>query len=250
MAKAKAYPVANYRDYTPSKNPYNFKIREFVKDPADFAQVLADEHTEQWKGRWRERFGKPEAKLELELGTYHGETLNHLARANPANIHLGVEWKYKMCFMGGKKARDQGLTNVTHLRANIARLPWMFAKGEIDRVWVLFPDPWGKLSQSKWRLLQPHFFRMLACMMPEGKELMIKTDHQEYSEFIAESIKEAGCFDPLPEEKAKANWALIPPTPFERIFLRQNLPIYSFALARNGKLVAPPAEVQHVITGC
>jgi tRNA (guanine-N7-)-methyltransferase len=242
---AKVYPVSNFNDYRPSKNPYNFKIREF-----EGVQVIADELTEKHKGQWRARFGKgPEAKLELELGAYHGETSNHLARTNPQNVHLGIEWKYKMCFMGGKKARDQGLTNVTHLRANIARLPWMFEKGEIDRVWILFPDPWSKLSQSKWRLLQPGFFRMLACLLPEGKELMIKTDHREYSEFIAESLKEAACFDPMSEEKAKANWALIPPTPFERIFLRQSLPIYPFALVRNGQRVAPPAEVQHVLTG-
>jgi len=244
---AKVYPVSNFKDYRPSKNPYNFKIREFA-DHDGFAQVIADEFTELHKGKWRERFRKgPEAKLELELGAYHGETSNHLARTNPGNIHLGVEWKYKMCFMGGKKARDQRLTNVTHLRANIARLPWMFEKGEIDRVWILFPDPWSKLAQSKWRLLQPGFFRMLACLLPEGRELMIKTDHEEYSQFIAEALKEAGCFDRMSEEKAAANWALIPPTPFERIFLRQNLPVYSFALVRNSQRVVPPAEVQHVL---
>lgn len=247
---AKVYPVANFRDYSPSKNPYNFKIREFSPE-GEFAQVLADEHTERFRGKWRERFGKPaSAKLELELGTYHGETLNHMARTNPGNVHLGVEWKYKMCFMGGKKARDQGLQNVTHLRANIARLPWMFEKGEIDRVWVLFPDPWGKLSQSKHRLLQPNFFRTLACLLPEGRELMIKTDHSDYACFIAEAIREAACFDYLPVEKANANWALIPPTPFERIFLRQELPIYPFALTRNAQPVTPPAEVQHILTGC
>ncbi|MGZ3736762.1 MAG: hypothetical protein ACXVC0_17460, partial [Bdellovibrionota bacterium] len=64
---------------------------------------------------------------------------------------------------------------------------------------------------------------------------------------IGESIKEAGCFDLLPEERAKANWALIPPTPFERIFLRQKLPIYSYALGRNAKIVSAPEEVQHVL---
>ncbi len=246
----KVYPVSNFQDYYPSQNPYNFKIREFVS-PNGISQVLADEFTEKHKGKWRERFGKgPEAKLELELGAYHGETTNHLGKSNPGSVCLGVEWKYKMCYMGGKKARDQAITNVTHLRANIARLPWMFEKGEIDRVWVLFPDPWSKrLGQHKWRLLQPGFFRMLACMLPEGKELMIKTDHEEYCRFIADSLKEAGCFDPMSEEKAKENWALIPPTPFERIFLRQNLPVYPFALVRNAKTVLAPEEVQHVLTG-
>lgn len=90
---------------------------------------------------------------------------------------------------------------------------------------------------------------MLACMLPEGRELMIKTDHEEYSRFIANSVAEAGCFDPMDEEKAKANWALIPPTPFERIFLRQKLPIYPIALVRNSKQVEPPAEVKDILSG-
>lgn len=243
---AKAYPVSNYREYTPSRNPYAAKIQDFGQ--AGFPTVISDHATENFRGKWRERFGRgPGTHLSLELGAYHGETSNHLARTNPENIHLGVEWKFKQCFLGGKKARDQALTNVTFLRANIARLPWMFAPGEIDRVWILFPDPWGKTAQSKWRLLQPGFFRMLACLLPEGKELMIKTDHKDYSEFIAESIREAGCFSPMIEEQAKKNWALIPPTPFERIFMRQNLPIYSFAFVRNANLVVAPEEVQEIL---
>jgi tRNA (guanine-N(7)-)-methyltransferase len=244
---SKVYPVCNYRDYTPTKNPYGRKIADFVQ--AGARTILADADTEAHKGKWRARFQKPAtARLELELGAYHGETTNHLGRTNPDSVCLGVEWKYKQCFLGAKKARDQGLRNVTHLRANMARLPWMFAQGEVDRVWMLFPDPWSKSSQNKHRLLQPGFFRLLGSLLDEGKELMLKTDHEEYSQFIAASLAEAGCFDPMGEERARANWALIPPTPFERIFLRQKLPIYSFALVRNRQVVVAPQEVQHVLS--
>ena len=248
MAKAKAYPIANYREYSPTRNPYGAKIQEFIESGA--TTILADKATEEHKGRWRKRFGFPaDARLELELGAYHGETSNHLARTNPEAIHLGVEWKYKQCFMGAKKARDQDLKNVTFLRANNARLPWMFARGEVDRIWVLFPDPWSKLSQSKHRLLQPGFLRMLGCLLDEGKELMIKTDHPDYAAFIAESLRAVECFDFMSEDRAREIWSKIPPTPFERIFLRQNLPIYPFALVRNQKLVIAPEEVQHVLSG-
>jgi tRNA (guanine-N7-)-methyltransferase len=243
----KAYPVSNYREYAPTRNPYGAKIQGYIQEGA--TTLLADRETESFKGKWRERFGRgSETRLELELGAYHGETSNHLGRTNPNSIHLGVEWKYKQCFMAGKKARDQDLKNVTFLRANNARLPWMFAPGEVDRIWVLFPDPWGKLSQSKHRLLQPGFLRMLGCLLTEGKELMIKTDHPDYAAYVAQSLKEAGCFDPQPAAQAEANWALIPPTPFERIFLRQNLPIYPFPLVRNSKLVVAPQEVQHILS--
>lgn len=244
---SKSYPVANYREYGKTRNPYGAKILDFIAGET-FSTIFTDADTEKHKGAWRTYFNKPEGSfLNLELGSYHGETSIHLARTNPEASHLAVEWKFKQCFKGGKKAKDAGLKNLTFLRANIARLPWMVKPGEVDRVWVLFPDPWSKSAQQKWRLLQPDFFRVMGTLLREGKELMIKTDHQEYSEFIANSILEAGCFDPMPEERAEKIWSMIPPTPFERIFLRQNLPIYSFPLVRNSKSVIPPKEVKDIL---
>ncbi|RZA00026.1 MAG: hypothetical protein EOP11_18760, partial [Proteobacteria bacterium] len=123
---SKVYPVSNYKDYRPSKNPYCQKSAEF--GASGKKTLLADQATELHKGKWREYFGAPAtAELNLELGAYHGETSIELARANPNAVHLGVEWKYKQCFKGGKKAADISLTNVAFLRANMARLPWMFA---------------------------------------------------------------------------------------------------------------------------
>ncbi len=243
-AMSKSYPVANYQDYRPSKNPYASRIREFGSP-----LLLADADTEKHRGAWRAYFGAPkEAFLQLELGAYHGETSHHLARTHPEGVQLGVEWKYKQCFKAGKKAQDQGLKNVSFLRANFARLPWMFAPGEVDRVWILFPDPWSKAAQQKWRTLHPGFFRTLGVMLAEGKEVMLKTDHADYAAYIQESFKEAGCFDLLPKERAERLWQLIPPTPFERIFLRQSLPIHSFALVRNAQLVVAPVELQDVLS--
>jgi tRNA (guanine-N7-)-methyltransferase len=118
----------------------------------------------------------------------------------------------------------------------------------VDRIWVLFPDPWSKAAHQKWRVLHPGFLRVLATLLKEGKELLIKTDHADYAAYIKESIQEAGGFDYLPAERAERLWSLIPPTPFERIFLRQGLPIHSFALSRNGEAVVPPAEVQAVLS--
>ena len=248
----KTYPTANYKDYRPSRNPYWQKIRELSTSmEAAMARptLLGDEATEQYKGKWRQFFDvTPETLLNLELGSYHGETSIHLAKSNPQNVHLAVEWKHKMCFKGGKKARDNELENMTFLRANNARLPWMVAKGEVDRIWVLFPDPWTKAAHQKWRLLNPGFLRMLGALLATGKELLIKTDHPDYAEYIQNSIKEALCFDLMEAAQADKVWSLIPPTPFERIFLRQGLAIHRFSLVRNSQNVVAPEEVQHVLS--
>ena len=102
------YPVSNYREYKSTRNPYVAKIKEF-RALQEKPTILADQETEQQKGKWRDFFNAPEdAFLSLELGTYHGETSLHLAKNHPENLHLGMEWKHKQCFKGGKKAQDFG----------------------------------------------------------------------------------------------------------------------------------------------
>jgi tRNA (guanine-N(7)-)-methyltransferase len=244
---SKEYPLANFQPYRISRNPYQEKIAEFRKEGG--TTLLSDEGTEEHLGKWREYFGLPkEAFLNLELGAYHGETSNHLAKQNPNGAHLGIEWKFKQCFKAGKKAQDQKLKNVCFLRANMARLPLIVAPGEVNRVWVLFPDPWSKSAHQKWRVLQPQFFEMLAALLNEGSELMIKTDHKEYAEYIASVLPEAEGFDPLEKEAAEKIWKMIPPTPFERIFIRQGLPTYPFSLRRNAKRISLPEKVKHILS--
>jgi tRNA (guanine-N7-)-methyltransferase len=242
----KVYPVSNYKDYRGTKNPYGEKIREF--NAAGKFTLLADDQTEEHRGAWQAYQGlPPDAPLNLELGAYHGETSIALAKGSPNTCHLGVEWKYKMCFKAGKKAADQNLKNLTFLRANMARLPWVLKPQSVDRIWVLFPDPWAKASHQKWRVLHPGFLRLLGNLLKEGKELMIKTDHADYAEYIKESIKEAGGYDYFPEEEAQKIWSMIPPTPFERIFIRQGLKINCFALRRNAEKLVAPEEVQEIL---
>lgn len=243
----KEYPSANFENYRISRNPYAGRVVE-LQNAQPRATIYGDAATEQQRGKWREHYGMPENTfLQLELGAYHGETALALARQNPTHFILAAEWKFKQCYRGGKKAFDQKITNLCFLRANMARLPWVVAPGEVDRIWILFPDPWSGMSQQKWRILQPEFLRTLACLLKEGKELMIKTDHAEYAEFICKSITEAACFDYMSNEAGQAIFNSIPPTHFEKFFLKQNIKINSFALRRNGNLVVPPTKVQQIL---
>lgn len=244
---SKEYPVANFQPYRESRNPYREKIQQF-RDQGGVT-LLADHQTEEYRGKWREYFGLPkEAFLNLELGAYHGETSNHLARTHPAAGHLGIEWKFKQCFKAGKKAKDQKLKNVCFLRANMARLPKIIAPSEVNRVWILFPDPWSKSAHQKWRILQPEFLQTLAALLSEGSEVMIKTDHAEYAETIKSLLAEAKGFTLLPKEDGQKIWDLIPPTPFERIFLRQGLAIHPFAVRRNADRVDLPEKIKEILS--
>lgn len=239
------YPLNNYEGYRPSRNPYAEKYASLPKDRAPTAFTCHD--TEKFRGRWREFFGaRFDQRLHLEIGCYHGESLVQMAEENPDEFFIGLEWKFRETYKAVEKAMKRGLKNLVFLRANAARLPWMFAPGEIDRVWILFPDPWPKTGQQKWRTLHADFFRSLGLLLEPGKEVMIKTDDSDYAASIAYELKLSEAFDTIEGPPADEIWATFPPTPFERIFFRNNAPIFSFTLARNATLIVPPAPVASV----
>lgn len=244
MSLERPYPLTNYEPYRPSRNPYAEKFQVL---PARAPTGFTCEATEAKRGQWRKFFGaEPGQRLNLEIGIYHGETIVEMGERYPHEFFLGIEWSFREAYKATEKAMRRELHNVVILRANAARLPWIFAPGEIDRVWISFPDPWPKLAQQKWRMLHADFFRSLALLLDPGKELLLKTDDSDYAAFINRELTEAGAFDPLEDSLGSALWDLQPLTPFERIFLRNSSPFFRWALARNPKAVPIPAPVQAI----
>lgn len=241
----KPYPINNYDPYRPSNHPYAARFQDL---PRSAPTGFTCSETEQFRGHWREFFGaRPEQRLHVEIGCYHGESLIEMARRFPDELFVGIEWKFRESYKAAEKALREPLPNLCFLRANVARLPWIFAPGEIDRTWILFPDPWPKLGHHKWRVLHSDFFRALGLLLDTGKEVMIKTDHCDYAHFIGDALAEAGCFSNLDDESAEKIWQDFPPTPFERIFFRKSEPTFVYSLFRNGNLVVAPKPVQAVL---
>lgn len=240
----KPYPLNNYEPYRESGHPYAGKFVDLPKLPPT---GLTCTSTEKHRGKWREFFGAgPEQKLHLEIGCYHGESLLEMAKQNPDELFVGVEWKFKEAYKASDKAVRSKLPNLVFLRANIARLPWIFAPGELDRVWILFPDPWPKFAHHKWRVLHADFFRSLGLSLREGSEVMIKTDHCDYASFIGSELKAANCFDNLNDDEADTIWNTFPPTPFEKIFFKKSEPTFIYSLRRNSNRIVPPAPLQEI----
>ena len=184
--------------------------------------------------------------LTLEIGSYHGESLIEMAANHPERLFIGIEWRFRECFKAVEKAQRRGLKNLVFLRANVARLPYMFTPGELDQIWILFPDPWPKFGHMKWRVLHADFFRTLGLLLDPGKNLIIKTDHSDYAASISYELREAGCFAPVEESFGDELLNTFPITPFERIFQRNNSAIFRFPLVRNLDRVVSPAPLQDI----
>jgi tRNA (guanine-N7-)-methyltransferase len=122
----------------------------------------------------------------LEIGFGGGEHLVAQAAAHPELRFIGVE-----PFLNGvasclRHIEESGVQNVRlhhgDARDVLARLP----DASLDRVDILFPDPWPKTRHWKRRLIQDEFVAELARVLKAGGEVRFATDWKHYAAWTLE----------------------------------------------------------------
>lgn len=131
---------------------------------------------EELRGHWRELY--PQAKnLEVELGCGKGRFTAGTAKAQPDTLLIAVEKVPDAMVVAMERAMDEGLQNVFFIDADAARLPELFAPGEVARIYINFCDPWPKSRDAKFRLTSPGFLRLYADVLKPGGQIHFKTDN-------------------------------------------------------------------------
>jgi len=159
------------------------KLKRF-KENETFANViqpkrdalLADEFA--LKGQWRSRFFKNDNPIVLELGCGKGEYTLALAQRDPHKNYIGVDIKGARFWRGAKTALADGLSNVGFLRIQIELLTACFAPGEIDEIWITFPDPQIKYKRTKHRLTNLEFLKSYQKVLRKDGVVHLKTDSE------------------------------------------------------------------------
>ena len=91
-----------------------------------------------------------------------------------------------------EKAQAMGLTNVFFIDMDVANMESVFAPGEIDRLFVNFPDPWPRKKNAKRRLTFRTFLEAYCRCIQEGGELHFKTDNAPLFAFSLEEFAACG----------------------------------------------------------
>ena len=130
------------------------------------------------KGNWRASFFNNDRPVVLELGCGKGEYTLALAAKYPDKNFIGIDIKGARFWRGAKTALEQELGNVGFLRIQIELLAHCFAAGEVDEIWITFPDPQIKYKRTKHRLTNKDFLKTYQLVLrPEGV-VHLKTDSE------------------------------------------------------------------------
>ncbi|MAP24255.1 MAG: tRNA (guanosine(46)-N7)-methyltransferase TrmB [Rickettsiales bacterium] len=171
--------------------------------------------------------------LNVEIGFGAGEHLSHQCALNPNEGFIGCEPFINGACAFYQKALNSNLNNVRIYRDDALQLLSVFTPKSLDKIYVLFPDPWPKKKHHKRRLLQESTLNLFHDLLKDTGQLLIATDHVDYAEWITKKIKKTPYFiwqnqeDP---EKLFPNWT---ETRYQRKALIQNRKAVFFHLIKN-----------------
>lgn len=143
------------------------------------------------RGRWHEKFGR-QAPLHVEIGMGLGLHLVEYARRHPEMNHVGLEMKMHRIYTARQKALRQGVKHIRFIPGDAIRSIEAFADDEVDRLTLLFSDPWPRDQDAHKRLTAPSYIALYQRVLRPGGVLHFRTDDPGLFMFSKDTLEAAG----------------------------------------------------------
>ena len=143
------------------------------------------------KGHWAEVFGN-DHPVQIEIGMGKGTFLMRMAKRYPGINFVGIEKYSSVLLRAIQKMDAEPLPNVKLIRMDAEYIEDVFARGEVDRIYLNFSDPWPKEKHARRRLTSRQFLARYGNILKEDGQVEFKTDNEELFTFSLEEVPEAG----------------------------------------------------------
>lgn len=179
-----------------------------------------------WKGKWSELFGN-DNPIHIEIGCGKGGFVTGMAKKYPKVNFVAIEKVPDVLVMAMEKTIEAEFQNVFFISMDAEKLEEVFEKGEVNRIYLNFSDPWKKNKQAKRRLTHKKFLDRYKNILNDGDYIYFKTDNRALFEFSLNSFAEENykmeniTFD-LHNSGYKENVM----TEYEKRFSEAGMPIY------------------------
>ncbi len=177
--------------------------------------------------------------LWLEVGFGGGEHARAQVAANPdAGLVACEVYENGICSLLSALA-PEGAEATAPLPPNLLIWPEdarillrLMPPGALDRLFLMFPDPWPKARHAKRRFVHPEMVQLAARAMRPGAEWRIASDDPTYQTWTASVLAAQTLFDaPPPAAERPPGW---PPTRYEAKARRAGRPVLYWTAIRNG----------------
>ncbi len=164
---------------------------DYIKESSDCIN-----NPEEYKGRWCELF-KNDNPIRIEIGTGKGQFIRQLALRDKEHNYLGIE-RYETVLMKAvqrkhKLEKECGtLDNLYFICMDALRLTEVFAKGEVEKIYLNFSDPWPKARHEDRRLTSGKFMKLYESVLADDGVVEFKTDNVGLFDYSLEAVPAAG----------------------------------------------------------
>lgn len=130
----------------------------------------------------------------LEVGCGGGEHLVHEATSSPSTGYIGVEPFVEGLAKTVAAIDSGGCQNVRLFDGDAAELLDWLPAGTVNRVDILYPDPWPKRRHWKRRFISPANLDRIAHALVPGGELRVATDIPAYADWTLLTLADRSDF--------------------------------------------------------
>ena len=198
------------------------------------ASDLVIKDVESLKGKWREFWGN-DKEIHIEVGMGKGKFMMGMAKAHPDINYIGIEMYSSVLYRSVQKLELEPLDNLRYILLDAKDIANVFEKGEVDRIYLNFSDPWPKDRHAKRRLPSRQFLARFDQILKEGGVIEFKTDNKDLFAFAEEEVEPAGwkileiTYDLHNDEKMVEGNIM---TEYEEKFSSMGNPIYKYIITR------------------
>jgi tRNA (guanine-N7-)-methyltransferase len=182
---------------------------------------------------WQEVFGNSNP-LSLEIGFGNGKFLIEIAALNPHLNFLGIDFYHKGIRKLVSRINKLQLQNIRILYGDARdRIPRVFEDGQLDAIYINFPDPWPKKRHIKRRLIKPEFMSMLTTKVIRDGYIHLATDSESYANEMMETLSKAtGLKNSYGTGKFREQREDFPQSKYERSFINAGDKIFYLEFQR------------------
>lgn len=158
-------------------------------------------------------FPHPSAQIEFaDVGCGFGGLLIALAPHFPTTVMIGMELRDKVTeyvkerILALRAANPGQYENVSVVRTNSMKyIPNYFEKGQLAKMFFLFPDPHFKEKNHRRRVISPHLLDEYAYVVRVGGIVYTITDVEELGVWMKACLEEHPLFEAVTEEEMAAD---------------------------------------------